>query len=310
MIIIRSYENLKNRPIPTVHYSLQIWKGSTKTLKKVILKFSKVSFKDRNLRKAYGAKVAILSSFITLVSFCAPPPNEWQWKLGCSIVFITALVFTFLLEWYKANQTNHANLKINGTKVNICIGDLFAQDGLKIIGVNNSIDLVADDIKIAKRTLHGQFVMRFQNELAEVEEAIKTSKTLIIEGNPTESSEQSYTYGSCVLYKDYVLAVLTKFDMLNNAYTSIQEYIEFWMTFWASIDVIYNSQTINIPIMGAGQTRFRGIKPKKQELVEIALWTLKESGFCNYYTDKSINFIIHEEDASEIDFYHIQHAFD
>ena len=50
-------------------------------------------------------------------------------------------------------------------------------------------------------------------------------------------------------------------------------------------------------------------KKEKQELIEIGLWTLKESGFCNNYSDKSINFIIYEGDAPEIDFYRIQKNF-
>ena len=81
------------------------------------------------------------------------------------------------------------------------------------------------------------------------------------------------------------------------------------MTFWENIDTLYNSRTLNIPLIGAGQTRFRGTKPKKQELLEIALWTLKESGFRNNYADRSINFVIYNGDAPDIDFYRIQKMF-
>ncbi len=198
---------------------------------------------------------------------------------------------------------------MNGTKVNVLIGDLFTQEGLKIIGVNNYIDLIADDITVSKATLHGKFIMQHKNEIDEIKKAIDTSSTLILEENFGGHNQQCYDYGSCVLYKDYILTVLTKFDKKNKAYTSIQEYMQFWMIFWMNVDVLYNSRTINIPILGAGQTRFRGIKPEKQELIEIGLWTLKESGFCNNYSDKSINFIIYEGDAPEIDFYRIQKNF-
>ena len=58
------------------------------------------------------------------------------------------------------------------------------------------------------------------------------------------------------------------------------------------MDVLCNARTVNFPIMGSRQTRFRGVMAKKQELLEIALWTLKESGFHNSYADKSINFIV------------------
>lgn len=278
-------------------------------LKAIKGKFLKVSIKDKNLWKEYGSHVAAISSVVTLISFCIPIPEGWKWKISFSIIFILYLIILFIYKWYCANQTDCAHLWINDTKVNIQIGDLFTQEGLKIIGVNNYIDLVADDIIVSKKTLHGKFVMRHENEIQEIRKAINTSLTLIPEESSGWRDEQGYDYGSCVLYKDYILTVLTKFDLKNKAYTSVQEYIQFWMTFWTNIDALYNSRTINIPILGAGQTRFRGIKPKKQELIEIGLWTLKESGFHNNYPDKSINFIIYEKDAHEIDFYRIQKDF-
>ena len=272
-------------------------------------KFSKVSFNDKNLWKAYGSQVGIFSSIVTLFAFCIPPSDGWTWKIVCSIIFILVLGVLFVYKWYKANQLNHADLKINDTKVTVQIGDLFKQEGLQIIGVNNYMDLVADDVVVSKRTLHGKFVEQHKNEIHEIRSAISNSKTLILEKNSGKRGQQSYDYGSCVLYKDYVLTVLTKFDGRNKAYTSIQEYVQFWMTFWNNMDEIYNSRTINIPLMGAGQTRFRGSRPKKQELLEIALWTLKESGFRNNYSNGSVNFIIYEGDAPEIDFYRIQKNF-
>lgn len=272
-------------------------------------KFSKVSFRDRNLRRAYASQVAVFSSLVTLISFCIPSFNEEKWGIISLSVFILFLICLFIFNWYKANQASHAELKINGSEVKIKVGDLFTQDGLKIIGVNNYIDLVADDIIVSKTTLHGKFVMQHQNEIVQIEKAISNSKTLILEEKSGRNGQKSYDYGSCVLYEDYVLTVLTKFDHKNRAYTSIQEYIQFWMTFWYNIDVLYNSRSINIPIMGAGQTRFNGIKPEKQELLEIALWTLKKSGFCNNYAGRSINFVIYSGDVPEIDFYRIQKQF-
>lgn len=272
-------------------------------------KFSKVSFKDKYLWGVYGSQVAVFSSLVTLISFCIPPLGGKRWGIVWLCIFILILLFLFIFNWYKANKVNHADLKINGTDVKVKVGDLFTQEGLKIIGVNNYMDLVVDGV-ISETTLHGKFVMQHQNEIAQIKKAISDSKTLILEKRTTKSERKSYSYGSCVLYKDYVLTVLTRFDIKNRAYTSIQDYIQFWMTFWDNIDVLYNSRTINIPIMGAGQTRFNGVKPEKQELLEIALWTLKKSGFCNNYMGKSINFVICVDDVSEIDFYRIQKNFE
>lgn len=83
--------------------------------------------------------------------------------------------------------------------------------------------------------------------------------------------------------------------------------MHFWMKFWENIDTVYAGRTINIPLMGAGITRFRNGKPTKQQLLETMLWSLKISGFHNTYGDKKIRFIIYEPDAAEINFYSIQH---
>lgn len=286
------------------------WYGYLKENKRMMKsKLSKVSVKDKNLWRAYASQVAVISSLITLISFCILPSGGAKWRALSLSALALFLVCLFIFNWCKANFTNHADLKINGTEVKIKAGDLFEQEGLKIIGVNNYMDLAADDIVISKTTLHGQFLMRHQDEMEQLEKAIRDSKTLILTRSE-RAGFKSYDYGSCVLYKDYVLTVLSKFDVKNKAYISTQEYIQFWMTFWDNIDVLYNAKTINIPIMGAGQTRFKGVRPEKQELLEIALWTLKKSGFCNNYAGKSINFVVYTGDVPEIDFYRIQKIFE
>ena len=116
-----------------------------------------------------------------------------------------------------------------------------------------------------------------------------------------------YPLGSVVEFENYVLTAFTKFDEDNKAYLSAEEYVGFWMQFWKNIDEIYAGRTLNIPLMGAGITRFRDGKPSKQELLEVMLWTLKISGFHNTYSDGKVNIVIYRSDVKDIDFYHIQH---
>lgn len=278
----------------------------SKVRKYICSNFAKVSLRNKKLWKSYGARVGIISSVITLVSFCISVPE--QWKTRCFLLFLFFLCALFLWDWFKANQIKSAVLKINGTTVNIFIGDLFQQEGLKVIGVNNYFDLVADDVVISKTTLHGQFVMNHQDEIEAIKTAIANSNTLVLDKNTGRKGEKSYDYGSCVLYEDYLLTVLTKFDLQNRGWISVGEYVQFWMTLWNNIDILCHARTVSLPIMGSGLTRFREVMLSRQELLEIILWTLKESGFHNRYADKSINIIVHERDAAEIDLYHIQNS--
>lgn len=79
--------------------------------------------------------------------------------------------------------------------------------------VNNFIDLVADDIVILKATPHGKFIDQYQKEIDNIDEAINNSRTLILEKKSDRDVWQSYKYGSCVLYGDYMLTVLTTFNV-------------------------------------------------------------------------------------------------
>lgn len=226
--------------------------------------------------------------------------------------------------WWDANQRRCVRLKINGTKVQIQEGDIFKlldkdpkerRDEISVIGVNDYFDTIVDNRVVAKATLHGKYILRIKKEekLENLEKVIKEDEILNKEGNCVEVPERKegrkrkYSLGSVVEFESYILTAFTKFDENNKASLTAEEYTEFWMQFWKNIDEIYAGRTINIPLMGAGITRFRNGKPSKQELLEVILWTLKISGFQNTYGDKQINILIHGTDMEELDFYHIQH---
>lgn len=277
----------------------------------------KVKFNDRTLWEQYGAVVAVISSIITIVSFFVTLQNNC-FKIVFALIFVVLLITIFLFMWLSANKVENAELYINQTKVNIKIGDIFAQkqETLKVIGVNDFYDTIADDRIIAKNSLHGKFLKLVENEkvgnLESLEKAITGDEILNQFVNCEEKSRKRgrtkrYQLGSVLEYESYVLTASTKFNEYNEAFLSAEEYTNFLMSFWKNIDSVYAGKTINIPLMGAGITRFSNGKPSKQTLLETMLWTLKISGFHITYPESCINFIIYEKDAADIDFYHIQH---
>lgn len=226
--------------------------------------------------------------------------------------------------WYNANNLDEVHLKINGTKIIIKIGDIFKlmdkDDEAKkieicVIPANDYFDIIVDNRIVAETTLHGQYIKRIIaiDKLDALNKIIEEDEILNAPGNRQENFNRekgkkiSYKLGSLVEFESYILAAFTKFDLKNKAYLSAEEYISFWMRFWENIDQIYAGRTISLPLAGAGVTRFRNGKPSKQELLETMLWSLKISGFHNTYGFRSINIIIYKADASDIDFYHIQH---
>lgn len=285
--------------------------------------FSKVKIYDRTLWKSYAATVAFLSSIITLISFFNTAEESCIGISGWITIYIIMLVGSFIYIWYKANALNEAYLSINNTKVEVVIGDIFDQfsnpdqhDGeITVIAVNDYYDYIVDDRIVSNKSLHGQYIKKIiaAGKIDDLNKKIEDDPVLKRMGNPKEDALRKegrkvrYELGSLVEFENYILTAFTNFDADNKAFLSADEYMHFWMKFWENIDAVYAGRTINIPLVGAGITRFRNGKPTKQQLLETMLWSLKISGFHNTYGDKKIRFIIYEPDAAEINFYSIQH---
>lgn len=308
----------------------------TKTEKKT-KHLRRVGFFDRTLLTNYGAVLGIIGTIVTLISFFVTA-NDISFNVSClgklyiitikesflGLLFILGIMGIYIYMWRSANNTNHANLKINNTTVNVIVGDIWEllkkepmdrSGEISVVGVNDFYDVIVDDRIIAASSLHGQYIKQLisAGKLDELNNTIEMDTILNRQGNYETVEARSigkkrrYKVGSVVEYESYVLAAFTKFDDHNKAWLSAEEYTGFWMRFWKNIDEIYAGRTINIPLMGAGITRFRDGKPTKQELLEAMLWSMKMSGFQNTYADKQVNFVIYQADVPEIDFYHIQH---
>lgn len=277
-------------------------------------KFSKVKYNDSILLKQYLSWIAVFSSIITIISFFVTA-QDFPYNVIFACAFFVFLILVFILFWYRANCLQEVHLKINQTKVNIVVGDIFETKcgELNVIGVNEFFDTIADDRIIAKNSLHGQYLQKNQNRIEEIDRKITSDKILqrgVIEPNVKRKRGKKVRYklGSMVEDDSFILTAFTRFDKHNKASLSAEQYMGFWMAFWDNIDEIYAGRTLNIPLMGAGIARFQNGKLSKQQLLEIMLWTLKVSGFHCTYGSRSINFIIYKDDAEDIDFYRIQHS--
>lgn len=236
-----------------------------------------------------------MSSIITLISFFNTAEGSCIGVRGWIIVYIIMLVGSFVYIWYKANVLNEAYLSINNTKVEVIIGDIFDQlsnpdqhDGeITVIAVNDYYDYIVDDRIVSNKSLHGQYIKKIisAGKLDALNQKIENDPVLQSMGNPKEDGARKegrkvrYELGSLVEFENYILTAFTNFDADNKAFLSADEYMHFWMKFWENIDTVYAGRTINIPLMGAGITRFRNGKPTKQQLLETMLWSLKISGF-------------------------------
>lgn len=286
-------------------------------------KYAKVKLYDKTLWAKYLAGLGVLSSFVTFLSFFVTSDDLGICPVILIVLFLMLIASIFLFMWLRANNLQNVELIINDTRVTIGQGDIWELirknpkeriGEISVIAVNDYFDNIVDNRIVSEKSLHGQYMKKLfaDGKLLDFERVVASDEILNKNGNrvevPTRKSGRTvrYSIGSVVEFESYVLAAFSKFDN-NKACLSAEEYIGFWMRFWENIDEIYAGRTINIPLIGAGITRFRNGKPNKQELLEIILWTLKISGFHNTYADRKINIVIYPPDTAEIDLYHIQH---
>jgi hypothetical protein len=211
------------------------------------------------------------------------------------------LGIAFALSW----PLSKINLKItNKFDVNIYYDDLFNQNGIIIIPVNEYFDTLVDEKIISSSTLHGQFIKEIfggnteELELLIKKELEKHEEKAIIE-RPRGNCKK-YNLGTTISVskdgKDYFLVSFTRFNDSNKAEIFN---IDYQVTLKSLLDFIHiNSQgkNINIPLIGAGQS---GVNMSKQKLLEYLLFSIQIHD--NLTISGKINVVLNKELKKEID---------
>lgn len=268
----------------------------------------KVKFFDKNLIKKYINMLSIINLFFTSGLIFWDIPQEY--KLVSFVVFIAINVSIYIFLVVRANKIINVKLDIDGSIVEIKEGDIFKEEGLKVINFNEYFDTKVDNKIIAENTLNGQFIKKYVENVEELDNLIDQKlEKLDYNTNRKDGKKKRYALGEIVEYKDFLITSLSKFDDQNRANLTLKEYIGFLMNFWNSLDVIYANRNVSITIFGSGITRFKEITYiSDQELLEIIIWSFKISKVKFKYPTK-ISIIIPKEKINKINLYKIKEEF-
>lgn len=268
----------------------------------------KVKFFDKNLIKKYINMLSIINLFFTSGLIFLDIPQEY--KLISFVVFIAINVSIYIFLFVRANKIINVKLDIDGSIVEIKEGDIFKEEGLKVINFNEYFDTKVDNKIIAENTLNGQFIKKYVENVEELDNLIDQKlEKLDYNTNRKDGKKKRYALGEIVEYKDFLITSLGKFDDQNRANLTLKEYIGFLMNFWNSLDVIYANRNVSITIFGSGITRFKEITYiSDQELLEIIIWSFKISKVKFKYPTK-ISIIIPKEKINKINLYKIKEEF-
>jgi hypothetical protein len=263
----------------------------------------KATFFDRNVIKKSVKFIAGVSTALSVVLLFVDIPAEYKMLAG--IAFLVVLAWIHAFTWLRANSLREIGIEIEGSKVNITTGDIFKQEGLKVIAFNEYLDTQVDNVVISKASLNGKFI---ESELKEPVEALDAH----IAAFPFEDEDivetvqrrigktTRYRLGTICVYNDFLLTAFARFDAENRASLTMPEYLEFLINFWDKVNKVYAQQSVSTTIFGSGITRIKGHRTiSDEDLLKIMLWTFRISEMRFKYPAK-LTIVIHESKIDQI----------
>lgn len=153
------------------------------------------------------------------------------------------------------------------TKLSIHYGDLFNENGIRVIPVNEYFDTHLGDGIIAPNTIHGKFLARLKPHIAELKNMIDAQlalketlppnrKRTLVEGLPQKRYPLGTTIRITINNQTYLLVAVTRFNANEHVEVDDSEYMGIMQKMFSSVEQLNDTQIVNIPLIGGGQAGF------------------------------------------------------
>lgn len=272
----------------------------------------KIKVYDKRVISLFAKILGVLSTLLSFYLIFCDIPDKYKGKLGL-LIFTAVIVLLYLIIYLYANFLTMVKVEIGGSTVVVKKGDIFEEEGLKVIPFNEYFDTVVDDKIISKKSLNGQYIERIYKDTVKLDQLIENDEDL---NEPNKISKKNvqrrgkstkYKLGSSIVVEDYVLTAFTYFNEQNKAVLSMVEYINFLLEFWNEINRVYAQKSVTVPIFGSGITRFKGkfYDIEVDELLMIMLWTFRLSE-TRFSFPAKLTIVIYEDLFDRIDIFSLK----
>lgn len=289
------------------------WIGDT-----ITLKTKKVKFFDKRIIAKFLKILGAISTFLSLFLIFVDIPENISIPAG--ILFVIFLSIIYIIFYVYANKLSETTIDIGGTSVLVKKGNIFEEDGLKVIPFNEYFDTIVDNQVINKISLNGKYIQNIFPDVSKLDELINNDIFLnstenIIDKNASRKGDLGkkirYKLGSSMVIDDFVLTAFSKFNKNNEAQLTMTEYINFLLNFWNEINRVYAQKSVTVPIFGSGITRFKGgfNDIEINELLNIMLWTFRISETRFKYPAK-LTIVVYGELFKKINLFGLQEDVD
>jgi hypothetical protein len=124
----------------------------------------KVNLFNKGVRNKFWVYFSVISGILSFILLFNIVPDEYKDYLKCfGYISFILLIIIYLIIWIRANCLTDVNIDVDGSTVNIKSGDLFSQDGFKVIPFNEYFDTVVDEKIISSSSLNGIFINNYSN---------------------------------------------------------------------------------------------------------------------------------------------------
>ena len=258
---------------------------------------------NRWIFEKFGQIAAVLATIFSIAIIYI----ETKYQKTALIVLLSSLLLAYIGVAAHANFKKRVKLKIGSTKVIIKQGDLFKENGAKVIPMNEYFDVDIEHGIVDPDSLHGQYVKSHAGKPPDVlyndiVSSLKNKKPKTVDQERPFGGQIKYKLGT--VYDDkqgYFLLAYSKFDKDNRAYLKNDDIVQCYMNMWNEIDIIRGTKSIVFPVLGAGGVVRFSKDYSPQQLIELILWSFRVSGV-HLSKNATLTIIIHESLVNDIDF--------
>jgi len=262
------------------------------------------------IQKSLCIAFAVVTGTSTIASLCDYSlrkafPNQRLWLILMILLGGFAVVFICVLCFYLVRRHRGYETRINGKPVSIIIGDLFKQEGSKVIPFNERFDTQVDDVIIAHQTLNGIMIDKYVVDKNKLSATIENAKS---DASKLKSNKKGiFPLGRIIVFEDFLMLAFTHSDDQNVAYIDVSEYEQVLLNMWAEMRRVYAGKEINLPLIGSGITTLVGSTTKDYtNLLKCMLCTLDRS---NFQPVKGVKIVLTKEAIKQIDMNRIKEQF-
>lgn len=273
-------------------------------------------WKEMNNRLKHSIHIAFdivagISTVIGVWGFTLKDISEKLKWWHCLLILIALYLVVVFATYQVLKRYKHRPYvtKIKGKAITIKVGDIFVEQGLKVIPCNEYFDTQVDDVIIARNTLNGKML---QNHIDDIEEVKKDIKNALQDSTKLPMPEKKgdkwrFPLGRIVRHKDFAMLSFTHFNDQNEAYILAGEYEQCLLRMWTELRRVYAGEPIVLPLIGSGITDIDGIQEKDNTfLLRCILCTLRSS---KLIPDTGVTIVLTDEVMESIDMNIIREEF-